>query len=223
MSVWIDLAETSTTGDHVRFVFYWIAFEAGYQVTNAAPVRRSQRDQRRAFHRLVAHHDASGLQQILIRHRERIATILELRQAHPSFWERREEDADVRTREDWETRFRSQVRTDIDRLTSAMRSGVSQDVARTMDHLFRNLSVVRNQIVHGGSAGVQSRGRTQVRLGAELLKDFVPRFRWTIERHLDENWGMPPFPRVGDVADDKCTPPWLKSDASRPGTGTEHG
>ena len=29
MCVWIDLAEASAAEDHVRFVFYWIAYEAG--------------------------------------------------------------------------------------------------------------------------------------------------------------------------------------------------
>ena len=211
MGVWIDLAETSPAEDHVRFVFYWIAYEAGYQVN-----REDSDNLRPSFHRRVARHDASGLQKLLIKHRQRITTLLELRQAHPSFWKQWDQDEDVRTREDWEARFRVRARSAVDRLTAAIRRGLSQDVARTVDELFRNLNVVRNQIVHGGSAGIRSRGRTQVRLGAELLKDFVPRFRGAIEHHLDQNWGMPPFPRVGDAADDKCLPPWLSLDTPRP-------
>ena len=232
MNVWIELAEASTA-DHVRFVFYWIAYEAGYQVRHVnsdnmllskagstSPVDPPPRTQ---FHRLMARRDAAGLQQLLFKHREPIATILKLRQAHPSFWDRWADDEDVRTKVDWETRFKIRVNSDVDRLNAAMRRGVSQDVARTLNDLFRNLSVVRNQIVHGGSAGGRSRGRTQVRLGAALLEDFVPRFRSAIERHRDEDWGMPPFPRVGDVADDKCLPPWLQADSARRGIEREHG
>ena len=230
MEVWIDLAKTLRTDNHVRFVFYWIAYEAGYKVSRAnsdnLPTEARgprHRGERPAFHGRVARLDAAGLQNILIRQSKRIRTILELRQAHPSFWDRWDEDEDVRTKHDWEDRFRNRVKSGVDRLTAAVRGGVSQDVARTLDNLFRNLNVVRNQIVHGGSAGIQSRGRTQVRLGAELLKDVVPRFQWIVKRHLNENWGMLPFPRVGDMADDKCLPPWLKNGTTRPNIETEHG
>ncbi len=78
-----------------------------------------------------------------------------------------------------------------------------------LNDLFRNLSVVRNQIVHGGSAGTESRGRTQVILGAGLLKAFVPCFRDSIASNIDQDWGEPPFPRVGSAPDEKCSPPWL--------------
>ena len=254
MGVWIDLAEASPAADHVRFVFYWIAYEAGYQVNH-----EDSDSLRPSFHRCVARHDASGLQKLLIRHKPRITALLKLRQAHPSFWKQWDQDADVRTREDWEARFQTRVRADVRRLNVAARGGASPDVARTVlrstrsfwvrwddlnqavavqdeeallsasewaalvDTLFRNLGIVRNQIVHGGSAGSRSRGRTQVRLGAELLRDFVPHFRRTIERHPDQDWGPPPFPRVGDEADDKCLPPWLSIDAARRSVATEHG
>lgn len=214
MSVWISLAESTPAADdhaHVRFLFYWIAYEAGYKVENteAHDLRPREGDQRREFHRLVARRDARGLQEILRRHRNSIDTVLGLRQAHPSFWERWREDDEVRTRADWETRFGNRVRAASGRLTAAVRSGISQDVAGTLDDLFRNLNVVRNQIVHGGSAGTHGRGRTQVLRGAELVKALVPRFRSTIAGHLDDDWGRPPFPRVGEKADDKCLPPWL--------------
>ncbi len=143
------------------------------------------------------------------RHKRSIDTILGLRQAHPSFWERWGKDDDVRTRADWEARFGSRVRKARDRLTAAVRSGISRHVAGTLDDLFENLNVVRNQIVHGGSAGTHGRGRTQVLRGAELVKALVPRFRSTIVSHIDDDWGRPPFPRVGEKADDKCLPPWL--------------
>ena len=214
MSVWIGLAESTPAAEdhaHVRFLFYWIAYEAGYKVENTESHDSRPREgiQRGDFHRLVARRDARGLQEVLRRHRNSIDTILGLRQAHPSFWERWRKDDEVRTRADWETRFRNRVRKASDRLAAAVGSGISHDVARTLDDLFTNLNVVRNQIVHGGSAGTHGRGRTQVLQGAELAEALVPRFRATIAGHLDDEWGRPPFPRVGEKADDKCLPPWL--------------
>ena len=83
----------------------------------------------------------------------------------------------------------------------------------TLNNLFEHLSIVRHQIVHGGSAGSKSRGRTQVIRGEKLLSAFVPRFRCIIKNSIKDNpnedWGEPPFPRVGSGRDDKCPPPWL--------------
>ena len=88
-------------------------------------------------------------------------------------------------------------------------TSVKKAISATLNNLFRNLSVVRNQIVHGASAGQDSHGRTQVILGAWLLKAFIPCFRDAIKANIHEDWGEPPYPRVGSGPDDKCPPPWL--------------
>lgn len=85
------------------------------------------------------------------------------------------------------------------------------ETASTLEDVFANLSVVRNQIVHGGSMGIHGRGQTQVLLGATLLADLIPSFRSIIASNLDEDWGSPPFPRVGSGPDDDCRPPWLSA------------
>ena len=95
--------------------------------------------------------------------------------------------------------------------------GANERTTNSLNGLFRNLSVVRNQIVHGASAGSQSHGRTQVRLRASLLDRLIPCFRDSIQSNLDEDWGSPPFPRVGAGPDDECPPPWLKSAGPRSG------
>ena len=58
----------------------------------------------------------------------------------------------------------------------------------TLNDLFEHLSIVRHQIVHGGSAGSKSRGRTQVIRGEKLLSAFVPRFRCIIQ---EQHQGQP--------------------------------
>ena len=135
--------------------------------------------------------------------------LLELRQASPSFWNRWREDAGVRSPEEWEIVFGERVGSYVGRLNEAIRTSIKKHVSGTLNDLFRNLSVVRNQIVHGGSAGTESRGRTQVILGAGLLKAFIPCFRDSIASNIDQDWGEPPFPRVGSAPDEKCPPPWL--------------
>lgn len=207
MNAWIELAE-ATPHDHVRFVFYWIAYEAGYQDENR-DTRPEDRKQRERFHDELARRDRGKLRGILQAQRKDVVRIIELRQAHPSFWTRWQGDADVDTAAEWEIRFRRRVESTIDRLNKAVRSGIKREISATLNNLFRSLSIVRHQIVHGGSAGPRSRGRTQVILGAGLLRTLVPCFRDSIESNIDQDWGEPPYPRVGSMADEKCPPPWL--------------
>ena len=203
MNVWIDLARKTSDDDdcaHVRFVFYWIAYEAAYKVEDSDSPDAPEGKRREAFHLQATWHDAIGLQEILSQHRESIVKLLELRQAHRSFWYRSKQQATSVA--EWNRKFQSRVRDAVRRLDN-------RETASTLDDIFSNLAVVRNQIVHGASAGSHSRGSTQVRLGAQLLHDLIPCFRDSIASNLDEDWGQPPFPRVGAGPDDECPPPWL--------------
>lgn len=217
MSTWISHAE-KTSGkneDHIRFLFYWIAYEAAHQTYRTGDSEVRDWTERARLHSELARHDKGRLQRILCAQKGDVVRIFELRQAHPSFWyppsSRKEsrENAGVGTAESWESVFRKRVGAMRKRLDEAVRSGVKEAISTTLSDLFRNLSVVRNQIVHGASAGPESRGRTQVVLGARLLSAFVPCFRDGIKANLQEDWGDPPFPRVGAAPDEKCPPPWL--------------
>ena len=210
MDTWISHAEAASGDDdtHLRFLFYWIAYEAAYQTHETGEAERHG-EGRRELHRKLARHDRGKLQSILHAQSDNIVRILELRQADPSFWKRWEEDAECGTPEEWKTAFGRRVGSAKKRLNEAVRSGVKKAISATLNNLFRNLSVVRNQIVHGASAGQDSHGRTQVILGAWLLKAFIPCFRDAIKANIHEDWGEPPYPRVGSGPDDKCPPPWL--------------
>ena len=202
MGVWIDLAKHTPDDDdhaHGRFVFYWIAYEAAYKVEDR---NSSEAQLRRAFHHLVTWYDGLGLQETLNEHREPIVGMLKLRQANPSFWYQGEQQATSNGQ--WAARFQSRVKAAVNRLDNL-------ETENTLNDLFENLSVVRNQIVHGGSAGFRSRGRTQVLLGAALLDALIPRFRDSIRSNLEDDWGSPPFPRLGAGPDDECPPPWLEA------------
>ena len=198
MDTWIDLAQ-ETPHEHVRFAFYWIAYEAAYQNENPKITDSKQRDQ---FHERLAERDGAKLRTILYAQRGDVADILNLRQAHPSFWKQRGQDKNTRSAEEWESNFKRWVGLAIESLGKG-------EIRITLNNLFGNLAIVRQQIVHGGSAGPRSRGRTQVRLGALLLKALVPCFRDSIQSNIDEDWGKPPYPRVGSREDEECPPPWL--------------
>ena len=203
MKAWIDLAEKLTASDdnaHVRFVFYWIAYEAAYQ-TYKAKGPSSHTSEREAFHHRATWHDGSRLQEILRQHRESIVKLLETRQVEREFWYQGNQPATSDA--EWDSGFRRRVKDAVNRLDNL-------ETEHTLNDVFKNLSIVRHQIVHGGSAGIQSRGLSQVLWGAGLLAALIPRFRASITSNLEEDWGRPPFPRVGvDRDDDQCPPPWL--------------
>lgn len=207
MDIWISHAEKASGEDdsHLRFLFYWISYEAAYQPYETWKAE----GRRKRLHKKLARHDPGKLQSILREQRENVVQILELRQAHPSFWKRWKEDAEVRTPKAWETAFGERVRSAKKHLNEAIHSGAKKDISATLNDLFSNLSIVRHQIAHGASAGPESRGLTQVILGAWLLKAFIPCFRDAIKANIHEDWGEPPYPRVGSGPDDKCAPPWL--------------
>ena len=215
MDIWISHAEAASgEGDaHLRFLFYWIAYEAAYQTYETEESKGGHEKERKRLHRKLAGHDRGRLQSLLRAQKGDILRIFKLRQAHPSFWKRG--GTKVETLDAWETAFEQRVgsatkRLDaVVRMNAALSSHVKEAISKTLNDLFRNLNVVRNQIVHGASAGPDSRGRTQVILGAGLLGAFIPCFRDSIEFNAQEDWGVPPFPRVGEGPDDECPPPWL--------------
>ena len=215
MSTWISHAKAEAiSGEeeaHVRFLFYWIAYEAAYHMNETGGSKRGHEKERRELHRRLALHDRGGrLQSILRAQKDDVVGILELRQAHPSFWRRVHVDNEgVKTVDEWKSAFQNRVRKMVEDLEEAVRSGIKWKIMETLNDLFEHLSIVRHQIVHGGSAGSKSRGRTQVIRGAKLLSEFVPCFYKSIEDNSDEDWGEPPFPHVGSGPDDKCPPPWL--------------
>ncbi len=213
MNTWIELAAAAPY-DHVRFVFYWIAYEAAYQTFRRTEDSREDWQDREKFHGRLADRDRGRLRSALRSNRADIVSILELRQAHRSFWRQTEV---VSSAEEWERRFSKRVDKAVEELdetvhiskeTATSRGAFARTMSNTLNNLFESLSVVRHQIVHGGSAGPQSRGRTQVILGASLLQALVPCFRDSIA-NSDQDWGEPPYPRVGSKADEKCPPPWL--------------
>ena len=227
MSTWISHAK-ATSGEeeaHVRFLFYWIAYEAAYHMNETGESEGGHGKERRKFHRRLASHDRVGLQSVLRVQKKDVEGILELRQAHPYFWRKVPKKAQkedslfvVKTACAWETDFKKWVESVRKRLNKAVRNQkrlndevwFQKYIVETLNDLFENLSIVRHQIVHGGSAGPDSRGRTQVIRGARLLSVFVPCFHEVIKNSIkDEDWGEPPFPRVGSGRDDKCPPPWL--------------
>ena len=215
METWIDLAKDpkwakDTEGydphAHVRFVFYWIAYEAAFEGQKWDP--RENSPLFHEFYKRLAERGKPRLRECLRGQEACIRNLFGLRQASRFFWYKEGQDL-PKDAKDWEDRFTKRVEEQREKLQKAVYEAGS--AVAVLDDVFKILSLVRNQIIHGGSSGSSSQGRSQVRWGAQLLCAFVPCFFNIIEEHKGEDWGKPPFPRVGWKPDDpEARPPWLE-------------
>ena len=171
--------------EHIRFLYYWIAYEAAYKQEQKSDSERS------TFHKRVANRERILIRRVLREYKNNAIALLELRQANRDFWYKPDnsrypegkQSKDI-SRQDWENWFEKEVSRTVNRLDYAVCHDDVDAVAKTLNDLFQTLSVVRNQIVHGGSAGKSSYGRNQVILGLKLLAVFIPIFRDCIDTNL---------------------------------------
>lgn len=205
---WIHACTTSggEGDDHVSFLFYWIAYEAAYQQYDPEGKVKEYK-QRKKFHENIADSEyaVDDLQFELERCKEQAEKLLALRQANRCFWKKGEDWSKGPTA--WKEYFVESSESAISKLTGAIYD--SRDIPEALNSLFDNLSIVRHQIVHGGSSGESSFGKHQVTWGNEILRRLIPVFRDCIDQNKTKDWGNPPFPRVGKKADEECLPPWM--------------
>ena len=225
MDTWIKLADAAED-KHVKFVFYWIAFEAGYLRQGAnwnSPKGSSGYD---AFFSKISKVGCDVLQGVMKQHQhtQTAEDLFELRWASDRFWYRnRWWDEIMRKKcrllsgrqQAWESKFKSHVQSLKQKWRNAADKGDGASIKIALVELFDILKVVRHQIVHGGSAGDDSYGKSQVEWGAELLGVLVPLFHKIIDAHRDIDLGIPPFPRLPTVTkpdQPDHSPPWLLND-----------
>ncbi len=209
MENWIERAESvpkDVEYDYDRFLFYWIAYEAAYKQEEWDDSMYEHK-KRCCFHNRIVecqYYKEEFICKLKSRKNEALR-LLSLRQASRHFW--KHSSYWPRSLNKWEEKFQDEIDKDCDNINSASYDGTN--LVEALNSLFSNLNVVRNQIVHGGSSGKDSRGLSQVGWGTRLLEKIIPGFCDCIRENDTKNWGKPPFPRVGEKPDDKCPPPWM--------------
>ena len=222
METWLKLAKQQNAPDHVRFVFYWIAFEAAYVcLPEDWSFSQDMTKDRSVFLDNVCSLGNSALRKVLIKHQKTAANLFTLRWATAYFWYRNDWKRinpevlklnSAAQEDEWESRFKNRCKYRLQKLDAAVNTGDEKAVRDTLASLFKVLAFVRNQIVHGGSAGGQSLGKSQVEWGVELLDGLIPKLRDIIRTNMQANWwGVPAFPRLFPdiVRDQDHPPPWL--------------
>ena len=212
---WINHAQSVPDGqekDSIRFLFFWIAYEAAYKNDDSNLENKDpEHKQRERFHANISKYKYAivDLQKALGHCQAEAKELLGLRQANQCFWTKLGKCKNWgENATSWERNFVKNSEKSIDNVTAAIYD--EKYLEGALNSLFDNLYVVRNQIVHGGSSGEYSLGISQVKWGTKLLKWIVPNIRDCIKRNETEDWGNPPFPRVGEEADEKRRPPWME-------------
>ncbi|MBE8158883.1 MAG: hypothetical protein HAW59_05780 [Betaproteobacteria bacterium] len=183
----------------VRFIFWWIAFEAAYK-RDGHEVKPNIAD----FIEKTAVRQKSEFAEILSKHRTAADEIMYLRQTHFGFWANfvnpKTGEKPYKNAADWEKKF-SHENNQYDKAGTIGK----------IKTLFIRLWVVRNQIFHGAHSRHKSMGASQSRFGAQLLAAFVPAFikemKHIMKQQPEFDWGEVPFPRQGKRDQQTNMPP----------------
>ena len=194
----------------VRFVFWWIAFEALFKQNTG-----KDRDELRVFIREIKEQgNEESLQEILDNHEEAAQDIIYLRQTHEDFWSNKSPSYKDAESEQEVIENIQKWREVFDKNMLDYKKGA---ILVKLQILFDRLRVVRNQIFHGANSRHESRGLTQTRRGAKILSGFVPHFLKVMEDCIEFDWGDVPFPRVGEKRDEQedVLPVWANKKANQ--------
>ena len=181
----------------VCFVFWWIAFEAAF--------KRGTAQGNGDLFKFINDIGQGGakkaeLEKILKKHKADADKLVSLRYIHAGFWVNHRGHGGYRNAKDWEKKFNDEVKKYKDSNTN---------ILKKLGILFSRLRVARNQIFHGANSRHDSWGIMQTKIGAKLLRDFVPFFIKEIEDNFEHNWEKVPFPHAGKKKNDKnALPPW---------------
>ena len=191
MKRWLDRAKLADKDSHlkgrdksaVRFIFYWIAFEAAFETQKRSDGKKLME----RFIKTAVGKDEKKFDKLFQRKEvyQNSLVLLNLRGTHEWFWQK-PKSLKVKTHREWRQLFDKEIK-EFPKQNSCDRLCV----------VFNRLRVVRHQIFHGASSIEMSMGKEQVDAGFKVLSIVIPAFREAIEDSKgDTDWKPVPFPRV---------------------------
>lgn len=191
---WLRRSETAEIDDE-KFIFLWIAFNAGYGVELAEAGDDATESARfRDFLGEILKRDGEGVIGKLLweTYSGPIHILLKNPYVFGPFWKYTRGVV---------TQWRPQFRAGNRRARKALQEN---DVHGVLVEVFLRLYVLRNQIFHGGTTFAEGLGRDQIRDGSNIMASLVPAILEIMREDIEENpdsevWGRVLYPRV-DVA-----------------------
>ncbi len=185
---WIERAERAEDND-ARFIFFWIAFNAAYADERVfwQPTSSEQKFRVDFFQKAVSLDRGQRIYEAIWKSFSGpVRLLMENKYVFGPFWQYHN---GIKGTEDWKDRFDTAKR----RFHQALSR---QDTEFVLDMVFDRLSILRNQLVHGGATWRSSINRTQVHDGTAILALLIPVFVDVMLDNPLENWGRPFYPVV---------------------------
>ncbi|WP_447909483.1 hypothetical protein [Brevundimonas bullata] len=184
---WLGRAEQEKNDADVRFILYWVGFNAAY----AGDLHAELTSERGAF---AAYFDALvGLDRdhriynsVWERFPHEVRLLLTNRYVFAPFWNHQNGMAGF---EDWQERLALSQKA----VATAM---AQRNTPRILSLMFDRLYVLRNQLVHGGATWNGGVNRDQVRDGASVMASLLPVFIDIMMDNPARDWGLPFYPVV---------------------------
>ena len=190
---WVERAEVEKDADDldVRFIFYWIAFNAAYvqDVSDKDPALFNK------YFFNVVKLDSGITDSIWNNVSDSIEGILKNRYIFQQFWNFHISDG-LRESDNWKTTFDSHIRA----LENARNSEDIPLVSNILAILFNRLYTMRCQFFHGSSSWNSPLNRAQVKDGVRIMESLVPLFINAMMNDPEPRvWGPPRYPRHDDI------------------------
>lgn len=186
---WLGRAEREAEDADVRFILYWVGFNAAYAgdlETDIASERKTFTD---FFRTLVAlDSDKRVYNAVWSRFPHEFRVLLANRYVFSPFWSHHNGAAGY---DNWADRLALSQKA----VAAALQQ---RDTVKILSLVFDRLYVLRNQLVHGGATWNGSVNRDQVRDGAAVLGVLLPTFMDIMMSYPDADWGVPQYPVVAD-------------------------
>ena len=183
--------DAKTDAGAVRFIFYWIAFEAAFETQKESSGKQLMKRFIKRAVKIDGNENKSKFNKLLDRNGEvyqNSVELLSLRVTHEGFWKKPSEpkNREKWTHEKWERLFNQE-----------MEKFPAQDKSDQLCVIFNRIRVVRHQIFHGASSMKNSKGQQQVAAGLNILSIVIPAFYDLIDRTKGKiDWKPVPYPRV---------------------------
>lgn len=171
----------------VKFVCYWIAFNALYAVdASVVDPEKAVHAIRTYLEKVVAYDKEKAVYgEVWERFQEAPSGLLNNRYVFAGFWNNAHGLGDAK----WKQRFDKEW-------SDAQFAFKKRDGFRVLNVLFQRLYTLRNQLVHGGATWKGSANGRQIRDGASLLGSLLPIFVGLMLDNPDNKWGEPYYPYV---------------------------
>ena len=171
----------------VKFVCYWIAFNALYAVASLVFGPKAESDAfKKYLGAIVACDREKAIYSAVWRQFEEAPSgLLNNRYVFADFWNNAHGFVDSK----WKQRFDKEW-------SDAQFAFKKRDGFRVLIVLFERLYTLRNQLVHGGATWKGSANGRQTRDGASILGSLLPIFVGLMLDNPDKEWGKPYYPYV---------------------------